>query len=598
MNFFFTATVFFMLLVLNAVYASASWLIEPERFHVSAHGQISCQECHADIADKSLHPDPAEVNKSLSDFYRLEQCITCHEDVLEDIDEGSHGGEQIADEPEFKFCIGCHDPHYQLAYLDSVTKLDLTQPVEKKCSICHELQRKLPEVSSEDEICMSCHRFVDPDDSEATDHISNLCFRCHGKKASTKQPNRFPLIDTSAYNATVHTDISCITCHLEAIEFEHINQELGDCRQCHYLHAEQVAHDTHLRVSCEACHLNQVSPAKATEDGKLQWQINRQPDEISAIHAMVSSSEDLFCRRCHFDGNTIGAAAMILPAKSVMCMPCHAATFSAMDATTLIALIIFGLGVLGAGTIWFSGSLVGAAGSKAAVKRFQSIQAIVAVIFSSRIFSIIKVLVMDGLLQRRLFRASRIRWFIHAFIFFPFLVRFCWGLTALAGSIWLPEWRWAWVMLDKNHPLTALVFDLTGVLAVSGVVMIMVHKYVLGPEDKPEGLPKADWSVYGLMGGIIIFGFILEGMRIAMTGTPEGSPYAFLGYVISRLFNELNLTEIYGYVWYVHAILTGAFVAYLPFSRMFHMIMAPVSLAIYATSRSHGETVQKPVTPC
>jgi hypothetical protein len=37
----------------------------------------------------------------------------------------------------------------------------------------------------------------------------------------------------------------------------------------------------------------------------------------------------------------------------------------------------------------------------------------------------------------------------------------------------------------------------------------------------------------------------------------------------------------------VHAIFTGAFVAYLPFSRMFHMIMAPVSLAINATSRSH-----------
>ena len=72
-----------------------------------------------------------------------------------------------------------------------------------------------------------------------------------------------------------------------------------------------------------------------------------------------------------------------------------------------------------------------------------------------------------------------------------------------------------------------------------------------------------------------------------MTGTPEGSQYAFLGYAISRLFKDLNLTGIYGYVWYVHAILAGAVVAYLPFSRMFHMIMAPVSLALNAAARKH-----------
>jgi nitrate reductase gamma subunit len=90
------------------------------------------------------------------------------------------------------------------------------------------------------------------------------------------------------------------------------------------------------------------------------------------------------------------------------------------------------------------------------------------------------------------------------------------------------------------------------------------------------------------MGGIIIFGFILEGMRIAMTGTPQGSQYAFLGYIISRLFTGADLTGVYGYMWYLHAILTGAFVAYLPFSRMFHMIMAPVVLAMNAASSSHN----------
>jgi len=32
-------------------------------------------------------------------------------------------------------------------------------------------------------------------------------------------------------------------------------------------------------------------------------------------------------------------------------------------------------------------------------------------------------------------------------------------------------------------------------------------------------------------------------------------------------------------------VLTGAFVAYLPFSRMFHIVLAPVLLALNATGR-------------
>lgn len=584
-NIFYLLPVF--VLCLFAVDVDASWLIDEERYHVSAHGQNSCQDCHADIADNSLHPDAAEVNKALPDFYRLEQCTACHEDTLENLDEGTHGGEDITDEKAFKFCIGCHDPHYQLSYSDEAAKLDLSQPVEKKCSLCHELYKELPEFSSEDENCMGCHRTLDPEDPKLVGYISNLCFHCHGKKAEAQRSESFALIDASAHSSAAHADISCITCHLEAVEFKHVNQKLGDCRDCHHLHDEKIAHDAHLGISCEACHLNQVSPVKNPDSGQILWKIDRRPDGISAVHSMLRTDDDAFCRRCHFNGNAIGAVAMVLPAKSVMCMPCHAATFSAGDTTTLIALILFGFGVLGAASIWFSGSLAVGTDSGAGSRFLKTILSILAVIFSSRIFSVIKALILDGLFQRRLFKISRSRWLIHALIFFPFLFRFCWGLIALLASVWLPEWQVAWIMLDKNHLLSAFLFDLSGVLVIIGVVLIFVRKYVPGSEDKPEGLPGADWPAYSLMGGIMIVGFILEAMRIAMTGTPQGSQYAFLGYTISRLFAGADLTSIYGYVWYVHAIFTGAFLAYLPFSRMFHMIMAPISLALAASAQHH-----------
>ena len=76
-----------------------------------------------------------------------------------------------------------------------------------------------------------------------------------------------------------------------------------------------------------------------------------------------------------------------------------------------------------------------------------------------------------------------------------------------------------------------------------------------------------------------------------MSGSPSGAEFAFVGYGLSRLLTGVDLTGLYGYVWYAHAILTGVFVAYLPFSRMIHMITAPLALALNSGSehRDIGE---------
>ena len=49
--------------------AKAGWLIDHERFHISVHGQLSCQDCHGSINEKRRHPDPVDVNRSLTDFF-------------------------------------------------------------------------------------------------------------------------------------------------------------------------------------------------------------------------------------------------------------------------------------------------------------------------------------------------------------------------------------------------------------------------------------------------------------------------------------------------------------------------------------------------
>jgi nitrate reductase gamma subunit len=200
-----------------------------------------------------------------------------------------------------------------------------------------------------------------------------------------------------------------------------------------------------------------------------------------------------------------------------------------------------------------------------------------------------KTLLLDGLLQRRLFRASRKRWVLHALVFFPIMFRFAWGLTALILSRWHPEGSIAWPMVDKNHPLTAFLFDLSGLLIIVGVLGMILGRLGSDSSQKPTGLPGPDLPAFVLLGGIMVVGFILEGMRMAMTGNPGGAAWAFAGHLIGRGFAGYNLAGIYGYVWYLHAILTGVFVAYLPFSRMLHMFAAPVVMAMNATTTFHKD---------
>ncbi|MBW1852577.1 MAG: respiratory nitrate reductase subunit gamma, partial [Deltaproteobacteria bacterium] len=540
--------------------------------------------CHNDITQLVSHPRPADVSKELQDFFGPEKCTACHEEALDDIDSGVHGNLVVENHEDMDNCLQCHDPHYQMGFSGAAREFDPSRPVRDQCGACHEPQESLPPLDAVDEACLSCHRSIAPEHIGSSKHISRFCFHCHALKDETKKTAITPLIDVADYDATAHARVSCLTCHPDAAQFSHSKQTLGDCRQCHLPHDEKVAHDAHFRVSCGACHLESARPIKDTDSGNILWQVERESNDGCRVHHLIRTGEESSCRRCHFKGNPVGASAMVLPAKSLLCMPCHAATFSVGDTTTVVSLIVFLLSILNLAAIWLSGSMMGEAGLRPGKKLGKIIRVIFSSVFSTRIFVIISALILDAFLQRRLFRQSRTRWIIHCLIFFPFVFRLLWGLFALVSSLWVPDWVGIRVLLDKNHPVNGFLFDLSGGILVLGIALVMARRVFKGESDKLQEMPKPDWPAFCLLGGIIMVGFILEGMRIAMTGSPAGAEYAFLGYGISRLFINNELTGIYGYIWYVHAILTGVFVAYLPFSRMFHMIMAPVSLTLNAAS--------------
>ena len=244
--------------------AEAAWLIDNERFHVSVHGQLSCQDCHEGISERKRHPNPADVNKNLRDFFQLEQCTSCHDDVTDEISEGRHGGQEATLWQRFENCIECHDPHYQVRENDESAgsfsvgrqrknavyatnfkpsyRIFLTK-IRHACSVIWLLTRmtRRPIRKLAPYVCIATAPMVNVKESR----LESL-----------------PLIDPDQYASTPHMDVACLDCHPGAAEFGHGNQVTGDCRQCHFPHDEKVAHDAHAGVSCGVCHLKAVTPVR------------------------------------------------------------------------------------------------------------------------------------------------------------------------------------------------------------------------------------------------------------------------------------------------------------------------------------------------
>ncbi|MFC1839789.1 hypothetical protein ACFL1N_09425 [Thermodesulfobacteriota bacterium] len=425
--------------------SQASWFFDSNKYLSSSHGQLSCSECHTDINKGLNHPSVEGINGSLNDFFNNEQCIGCHDQVLENSEPGEYGN-----------------------------------------------LKKIKKAAS------------DP----------------------------------------------CISCHTR--------------------HHEKVAHDAHIDIPCGSCHMLNISSARIMEGNSLIWGYTADKGGEYDPHRIIAISEkDGICSRCHFKDNNLGASEHVLPAKSIICMPCHASTFSVGDISSIGAIIIFLIGTAGILLTWLS------AGKRHDKRKKFNI---------TDLINIKKTLILDGFFQRRLLKVSVKRWIVHAMIFFPFIFRFFWGMVALFSSLYNPEWNSTWSMLNKNNPITGFLFDLSGMLILLGGCLMVLEKRADKTENKIQDIPEGKSYIHILLGLIIITGFLLEGARIAMTGSPVGSEFAFIGYGISRILVNQDLQGIYIYFWYVHAVITGAFIACLPFSRMFHIFITPLSVAIKAAS--------------
>jgi Fe-S oxidoreductase/nitrate reductase gamma subunit len=202
---------------------------------------------------------------------------------------------------------------------------------------------------------------------------------------------------------------------------------------------------------------------------------------------------------------------------------------------------------------------------------------------SDRVGERIKSLIVNGLLQVRTFREVY-PGIIHGLIFFGFAV-LLFGAALDAAHAHTP------FLVPFFHGSFYLCFSLImevfGLAVLVGVLLAVWRRYIQKP-DRLEYMGKTDTVaddaiVLVLIGGIIVTGFIVEALRLHVNVGVDGftwGKWSFVGYFLSKIFAGVGYETtrfIHKVMWWLHAFLALGFIAYIPYSRLIHIITSPVN---------------------
>ena len=243
-------------------------------------------------------------------------------------------------------------------------------------------------------------------------------------------------------------------------------------------------------------------------------------------------------------------------------------------ATVCVCVAIFLLGTLYNVLIWMHGK--GISGS--AEKRLMRVLLKSLKFFLSRRFGrAASVFLKDALYLSKLKDRSALRWLMHLLILGGFAIMFA---LDLAVTVSLDLLKYEPMIRDDGWAklwLRDFGFDLVGTMILLGLLIAAVRRFVFKPKIVRTELPDAASILFLL--AVVLGGFILEGMGIAgkILGHQSGNEYSFMGYAFSLLTPE-SLGDYYDQAWLIHGVMSALLIAYIPFSKLFHMIATPIAI--------------------
>jgi hypothetical protein len=450
---------------------------------------------------------------------------------------------------------------------------------------------------TENPVCLECHHKSNINTNEGIAAANAFCTNCHNKPDCSRRVDGTLVslqVSPTTPADTPHHYSACIHCHTDVARSPHRSESGARCGSCHSAHGEGTAHAPHLRVDCQACHFKSDEVRMDPRDGRIKLARNNVAGEPISIvdHGLTDATDEKLCLRCHHSGNTIGASAVVLPAKSLLCVVCHPAPASMGHALFWVALVILLLGLTLMLRFWFIGTVQGE--EKSLHRKIGlSSDALWQTIFSRQIWTVLKVLFLDILLQRRILKESVQRWSLHTLIYLAMVARF--ALSLLTGLLFSinPDGDLALALMNKNHPATAFVYDLLGLFIFLGVLWAAIQRLIVKPAHVTAEIE--DNITLVILGALVALGFVTTAARLLMTQVPMAlAMYSFVGFSLSRLLALLPIDwpSVYPILWYAHAVLGAVLIAYLPFGKLKHIFNVPLT---YFLEEVFGITKEKRV---
>ncbi len=258
----------------------------------------------------------------------------------------------------------------------------------------------------------------------------------------------------------------------------------------------------------------------------------------------------------------------------------------------LTLLALFGLEMILIMSIWLRGRAPGLPSTASPwQKLLAGLRYLLRLLISRRLWQMIKILIADGMIHRRILKVSRGRWFAHIAVFGSFLLL---GLlstvTGVAVEIFpnlFPPNHFfntnpiSAMLRTVDHPLIALFNDFFGLVILLGLILIIFRRYVR-KSSQLRTIP-ADGIIIGLLTGIVVTGFLLEAFRLlAHQPFEPTAAWGPVGYALARLLQPLDLKWDlwYNVSFWLHFVITNMLLFYAPFSRFAHVIMSPLIVTL------------------
>jgi Fe-S oxidoreductase/nitrate reductase gamma subunit len=158
----------------------------------------------------------------------------------------------------------------------------------------------------------------------------------------------------------------------------------------------------------------------------------------------------------------------------------------------------------------------------------------------------------------------------HLFIFYGFL-----AMLIATSLISLQEWTGFPLLRGPFYLGYSLVTDILGILGLVGLCMALWRRAIQRPSRLHTVMD--DWVALALLLLVFLQGFLVEGVRIAVTELRQQPGLALWspgGYALALLLRGLDadhLGSLHRWLWWFHAVTAFGFLAYMAFGKLDHV---------------------------